>query len=274
MRKNSLNAVLAAVAVLALLVFAYGASNGWFRGPEGPAGPQGESGSEVEADNAGTLSADANDPSDAGEPDEEENDTVGNITANGSGTGTGSALLVYQSADSLDYFGMSNAPDPARQPVFPDVPYGNRPALVAYESPFEDGDFCDNTPCNVDIPQFYYRVMTAGEVTIPGLEVSCVATDTKGCLVIVINHFGETAMYRGATIDHGFTIAGRVWDMSQPSRVSLAGQALLDHYVGRMTASEDGANCGVITACESVEWHFVVIGNGEVQLHWEGEYFR
>lgn len=187
--------------------------------------------------------------------------------------GTGNAQLVYEASDSLDYPGL-NLPDPARQPAYPNVPSGDRPALVAYEGPFEDGDFCDNTPCNVDIPQFYARVMTAGEVTIPGLDVSCVATDTKGCLVIAINHFGETAMYRGATIDHGFTIAGRVWDMSSPELVTLTGQALLDHYVSRMTTSEDGANCGVISACESVEWHVVVIGNGEVQSHWQGEYFR
>lgn len=52
------------------------------------------------------------------------------------------------------------------------------------------------------------------------------------------------------------------------------GQALLDHYVYRMSQVEDGANCGVITACESVEWHVVVIGNGEVQVHWTGTYHR
>jgi len=180
---------------------------------------------------------------------------------------------VYRASGALDYPKVE-PPNASRQLVFPDVPSGDRPALVAYESPFEDGDFCDNTPCNMDVPQFYYRVMTAGQVTIPDLGVDCVATETKGCAVIMINHFGPTAMYRGNTIDHGFTIAGRVWDMGTPEKVTLAAQALLDHYMLRMTGVEDGANCGTIDACQSVEWHVVVVGNDEVQVHWTGIFRR
>jgi hypothetical protein len=187
--------------------------------------------------------------------------------------GSSDLTEVFRAGGSLDYPNPVG-PDASRQPVFPDVAYGSRPALVAYEEPFEDGDFCDSTPCNMDVPQYYYRVMTAGQVTIPDLGVNCVASETKGCLVIVINHFGPTAMWRGNTIDHGFTIAGRVWDMGSPDKVTLAAQALLDHYVLRMTGSEDGANCGVIDACPTVEWHVVVVGNGEGQVHWTGLFRR
>jgi hypothetical protein len=198
---------------------------------------------------------------------------VDNINPAPGGPGTSTVTVVFRSADVLAYPEIV-PPNAARQIIFPDVPHEGRPALVAYESPFEDGDYCDNTPCGMDVPQYYYRVMTAGEVTIPDLGVSCIATPTKGCLVIVVNHFGPTAMYRGNTIDHGFTIAGRVWDMENPEDVSIAGQALLDHYVYRMSAVPDGANCSTIDACETVEWHMVVIGNGESQAHWSGLFRR
>jgi hypothetical protein len=62
--------------------------------------------------------------------------------------------------------------------------------------------------------------------------------------------------------------------MGSPDKVTLAAQALLDHYVLRMTGSEDGANCGVIDACPTVEWHVVVVGNGEGQVHWTGLFRR
>ncbi len=180
---------------------------------------------------------------------------------------------VFRAAGSLDY-PVIQSPDPSRQPVFPDVAYGDRPAIAAYETPFEGGDFCDSTPCNVDLPQYYYRVMTAGEITIPGLGVSCKATAEKGCVVILINHFGPTAMWRENTIDHGFTVAGRVFDMDKPESVTLAAQALLDNYIYRMPAVPDGANCGTIEACPSVEWHILVIGDGEKQVHWTGLFHR
>ena len=54
-------------------------------------------------------------------------------------------------------------------------------------------------------------------------------------LVLVINHYGDTTMYRDDTVDNGFTVAGRVFDMSSPDKVSLVAQSLLDHFVGRMT---------------------------------------
>ncbi|RLC31441.1 hypothetical protein DRH13_03040 [Candidatus Woesebacteria bacterium] len=187
--------------------------------------------------------------------------------------GTSTVEEVFRSVDALDYPEIV-APNASRQVIFPDVPREGKPALAAYESPFEDGDYCDNTPCGMDVPQYYYRVMTAGEVTIPKLNVSCVATSTKGCLVIVINHFGPTAMFRGNTIDHGFTIAGRVWNMERPVNVSVVSQALLDHYVYRMSTVPYGANCSTIDACETVEWHLVVIGDGESQAHWSGLFRR
>ena len=116
--------------------------------------------------------------------------------------------------------------------------------------------------------------MTAGRIMIDQLGVDCTASETKGCAAILINHFGPTAMFRNALVDNGFTIAGRVFDMNSPELTTLAGQALLDHYMGRMTQVADGANCGVISACVQVEWHVVVVGNNTLQVHWTGLYSR
>jgi len=188
-------------------------------------------------------------------------------------SGFGDVVEVFRAFDA-DYPALEK-PDPVRQVSFPDVPFEDRPALVAYESPFEDGDFCDNTPCDVDVPQYYYRVMTAGQITIPDLGINCVATQEKGCAAIIINHFGPTVMYReNNIIDHGFTVAGRIWDMSSPDLVTLTAQALVDHYMYRMTQVEDGANCSTIDACKSVQWDVVIVGNDEKQIHWSGIFFR
>jgi len=187
--------------------------------------------------------------------------------------GEGTVEVIFRADNALDYPDLL-FPNPERQLVFPDVPHGDRPALVAYEAPFEDGDYFEDGKGDVDLPQFYFRVMTAGTIRISQVGVNCVSTETQGCLVILINHFGETTMFRNAEVDNGFTVAGRVWDMSKPELVTLAGQALVDHYAYRMTDVPDGANCGTIDACESIEWHVVMVGNGEVQIHWQGEYFR
>lgn len=189
-------------------------------------------------------------------------------------TVTGTVTTVFTATGALNYAALV-APDPARQTVFPDVANGNRPALVAYEAPFEDGDYFEAGRGDVDLPQYYYRVMTAGTVKIDQLGINCVTTPTKGCAVILVNHFGETAMFRNATVDNGFTVAGLVFDMSSPDKVTLASQALTDHYMYRMTVNpNDGANCSVRTGCVSVEWHVVIVGNGETQIHWTGVYTR
>jgi len=176
-------------------------------------------------------------------------------------------------AESLSYPDIQ-APDPSREPVFPDVPKGNRPPLVAYETPFESGDYFQTGKGDIDVPQYYYRVMTAGKINIPELGVQCQGTDKQGCLVILINHFGPTSMFRNTEVDNGFTVAGRVFDMSTPEKTIQAGQALLDHYIGRMTASPDGANCGTIGACPGVDWHVVIVGNGQSQAQYSGTYNR
>lgn len=180
---------------------------------------------------------------------------------------------VFRAEEALDYPALE-PPDPSRQIVFPDVPHGDRPALVEYGESWEDGDYFEDGEGDIDLPQYHHRVITAGTIRIPQLGVECVSDETTGCLVILINHFGPTAMFRDAEVDNGFTIAGRVWDMSTPQLVTLASQALLDHYAYRMTQVEDGANCGVIKACEQVEWHVIVVGNGEVQVHWSGLFRR
>lgn len=192
---------------------------------------------------------------------------------NENGLAPGSVVEVFKAGDALAYPTLVT-PDPSRQPVFPDVPFGGRPALLAYETPFESGDYFQHRKGDIDVPQFYYRVMTAGEVTVDQLGVSCKATKDKGCAVILINHFGPTAMFRDATADNGFTVAGRVFDMGTPDKTTLAAQALLDHYMGRMTGSTEGANCSTIEACPQVEWHVVVFGNGEPQQHWAGLFSR
>lgn len=197
------------------------------------------------------------------------------IAINEQGTNNVTEVLspIFKAEGALSYPDLIN-PDPSREPVFPDVAKGERPALVAYESPYEDGDYFEDAHGDIDLPQYNYRVMTAGEIKIDQLGIDCKATDETGCLVILINHFGETAMFRDATVDNGFTIAGRVFDMSTPEQVTETGQALLDHYNGRMTESEDGAPCKTIGACKKTEWHVVVVGNGEAQAHWTGIYIR
>lgn len=177
----------------------------------------------------------------------------------------------FRAPESLAYPSII-APDPSRMKVFPDVPTEGHKALVAYESPYEDGDYFEDCHGDVDLPQFNYRVITAGHVKIPELDIDVTGDDDTGVAVILINHFGETAMFRNSEADNGFTIAGRVFDMSKPEQVTEAGQGLLDHYMGRMTESEDGANCGVIEACNDVKYVVAVVGNGELQAKWEGTY--
>lgn len=177
----------------------------------------------------------------------------------------------FRAEGSLNYPSLVN-PDPLREPVFPNVPKGDRKPLMAYETPFEDGDYFEDGNGDVDVPQYYYRVMTAGEIKVPELGIDLNSNDTTGALSIVINHFGETAMFRDAKVDNGFTVAGRVFDMSSPKKVTEAAQALLDHYIGRMTNSEDGANCGTIAACDGVQWNVSIVGNNALQTAFQGMY--
>ncbi len=166
-------------------------------------------------------------------------------------------------------------PDPRRQKVFPDVPHQGRPALVGYERPFEDGDYFETGVGDIDLPQWYYRVITAGKIRIPQLGIDCEGSANKGCSLILINQYGLTAIWRRAEVDNGFTVAGRVFDMSTPEKVTLAAQALLDHVIYRMTVQpNDGANCSILDGCPSVEWHVVVIGDGKPVAHWFGLFRR
>lgn len=174
---------------------------------------------------------------------------------------------VFRAQGSLEYPALT-APDASKWLVFPNE-------LVRYEAPFEDGDYFETGHGDIDLPQYYFRVITAGEIEIPQLGISCIATPEKGCAVILINHFGETVMFRNTVVDNGFTVAGLVFDMSTPEKVvTEVAQALLSHYMFRMTMTSEGANCGTVTACESVEWHVVVVGNGKVQVHWTGLFRR
>ncbi len=208
-------------------------------------------------------------------PEEITTTTEGQIAQENQGTNnlTGTVDAIFKAEGALAYPDIMN-PDPLREPLFPNVPKGERPALAAYESPFEDGDYFEDAHGDIDLPQYYFRTMTAGEIKIDELGIDCKATDERGCLVVLVNNFGETAIFRDEIVDNGHTDAGRIFDMSTPEQVTEVSQALLDHKIGRMTESEDGANCGTIGACKEVEWHVVVVGNGEAQAHWTGIYAR
>jgi|GEM_PF-3025581 len=181
--------------------------------------------------------------------------------------------LLFLASDALDYPEIL-APSPNRQVVYPDIPCGDNPALVEYGLAWEDADYFEDGHGDVDLSQYHARINTAGVIVIKQIDVNCHSTATKGCALLLINHFGPTVMFRDAEIDNGFTVSGRVWDMGEPENVTTAAQALLDLMTYRMTVSEDGANCSVIDACEELEWHVVIIGDGEVQAHWTGLYVR
>lgn len=167
------------------------------------------------------------------------------------------------------------APDPKRQPVFPYAPFAERPALAAYEEPFEDGDYFEAGFGDVDLPQYYYRIVTAGKIRISELGVDCTAEGNRGCALVIINHYGPTAMWRDVEVDNGFTVAGLVFDMENPEKVTLAAQALIDHVIYRMTVKPNpGANCSTIDGCPSVEWHVVIVGDGKPVAHWNGLFRR
>lgn len=228
----------------------------------------------VPLDEGGSGTVDAADQGADGENDQADQALVDSECSDPSvPVGTSTVVEVYRAPDALNY-PMILGPDVSAQILFPDVPCGDQPPLMAYESPFEDGDYCPSVVCDFDVPQYYWRVFTAGKIVVDDFGVDCIATAVKGCGLIVINHFGPTSMWRDATIDNGFTVAGRVFDMSSPDLVTLVSQVALNHVTYRMTLIEDGANCSVITACQQFEWHIVIVGNGEMMVHWFGIYTR
>lgn len=186
---------------------------------------------------------------------------------------TEKTVEIARSTDSLAYPALQ-MPDPTRELVFPDVKKGDRSPLAAFEQPFSNGDYFHAGFGEVDVPQYYYRLITGRTIMVPELGLNVKSAGRKGALVLLINHFGETAAYRSCVAENCYTVAGRVFDMSSPEKVGQVSQALLDHQLGRMTNSADGANCSVIDACNSVEWHTVVIGNGKSQLHQAGLYTK
>lgn len=186
---------------------------------------------------------------------------------------TGQLQEISKAVGALAY-PILGVPSAARQPVFPNVPYKDRPALAEYVPSAANWDYFHTGRGEVALPQYHYRLITGRRVAIPELAVDVSSNGRRGALVLLVNHFGETATWRNAIAENSFTVAGRVWDMSTPNKVTLASQALLDHYVGRMTTSTDGANCSVIEACQQVEWHVIVVGGGKSQVHWAGIYTK
>jgi hypothetical protein len=187
----------------------------------------------------------------------------------------------FTSSDSLAYPDMKAA-DPSRSGTdFPDDVVNGVKPLVGYDVSFQNGDYFQNCNGDTDVPQYYWRVETTGYFYIPKSDdtpedIVCMAAEHKGCALIYINHFGPTMKINDVYDDNGFTVAGQVWDMSQPQNVTAAAQTLVDHYVYRMIFGDgvairnDAANCSVIEGCQSVEWHVVVYGNGKLQKHWTG----
>lgn len=189
----------------------------------------------------------------------------------------------FTAPDSLAYPDMIAA-DPNRSgPLFPDTnAYGHEPR-AGYDVSFQNGDYFQDCTGDTDVPQYYWRVETTGYFWIPKSQntpedIVCMASEKKGCALIYINHFGPTMKINGVYDDNGFTVAGPTWDLSTPDKVTSTAQDLVDHYVYRMiygdaaSGRNDGTNCGVIDGCNSVEWHVVVYGNGELQKHWTGLY--
>lgn len=187
--------------------------------------------------------------------------------------GTGDVELVFKASDALDYPSLIT-PDYNRQLVFPDVEFGGRPKLAEYLPSWESNDYFHNDIGDVDVPMWSHRMITSGRIKIDELDIDCTGDEVTGCGAIIINHFGPTAYWEDATVDTGFTVVGLVFDMETPEKVTLAAQALLDHMTGRMTVEPDGSNCSTRDACEKFEWHVIVVGNGEVQIHWTGVYTR
>ncbi len=190
----------------------------------------------------------------------------------------------FTASDSLAYPDMI-AVDPGRSgPRFPDTDEYGHPPRVAYEQSSEDANYFEDCFGDMDVPQFYYRVNTAGYFWIPksddtGEDIVCMAEEHKGCALITINHFGPTMKLNGVFVDNGFTYFGRVFNMETPQMVTDAAQDLTDHVNYRMiygdspqTGFNDGTNCGDINGCTDVEWHVVVYGNGTLQKHWTGLY--
>lgn len=196
-----------------------------------------------------------------------------------------SVKVSFTAADSLAYPDMVAA-DPNRSgKLFPDTNiYGHAPR-VGYDVSFQNGDYFEDCFGDTDVPQFYWRVETTGYFWIPKSgntpeDIVCMASEKKGCALIYVNHFGPTMKINGVYDDNGFTVAGRVWDMSTPDKVTAAAQDLVDHYVYRMIFGDnvatwnEGTNCGSIEGCNSVEWHVVLYGNGKLQKHWAGLWSR
>lgn len=170
--------------------------------------------------------------------------------------------------------GQIQAPNPARAPAFPDVAQNGLPPQVEYVPSSANWDVWQTGKGELDVPQYHYKLFTARKIELDQLGINMESSGKKGCLAIVINYFGDTAAYKNTTVENGFTVAGRVWDMSTPDKMVTAAQALLDHQTGQMVNSPNGANCSTIDACKQVEWHVVVIGGGKPVVHWAGLYTK
>lgn len=198
-------------------------------------------------------------------------------------TVSGSMSALYKAPDALAYPDMKPV-DPNRSgELFPDTDiYGESPR-VGYEQSWENNDYFEDCFGDTDVPQYWWRVVTTGYFWIPASgkvaqDVSCIATERKGCMLLYINHYGTTAKFNGVYSDNGFTVAGETWNLDTPDKVTKTAQVLTDHFVYRMLYGEnggvrnDGTNCGYVDGCNSVEWHVVILGNGKMIEHWAGIY--
>lgn len=195
------------------------------------------------------------------------------------------SMYTTGAVDYLHYPEMEPA-DPNRSgELFPDENlYGEEPR-AGYEESWENNDYFEDCFGDTDVPQYNWRVVTTGYFWIPADEqtpedIVCMATETKGCALIYINHYGPTMKVNGVYADNGFTVAGPTWDLSTPDKVTATAGDLVDHYVYRMIYADgsdernDGTNCGVVEGCYSVEWHVVVYGNNVLLKHWAGTYVQ
>lgn len=123
-----------------------------------------------------------------------------------------------------------------------------------------------NSKADFNIAAMHYRLFT-GDYAIEGVD-ECHADQTggTGCAIAVFNVGNVTAMYRGATLDYGFTVTGRYWN---GDAMSTTVWALASNTYFNMTdanAVNRGANCSIPGGCTKVRFTWVVTSGNEVLL--------
>ena len=169
-------------------------------------------------------------------------------------------------------------PNPGVWKVFPNVANPDVPEFSVangMEYGMADSPFCDQDQrCDFVVPAWSYRLIS-GDYKF--LDIQCQNTDPnarKGCLLVLINVMDQSFIWRNQSVDNGFTVTGRYWNGDQLQwgvwgLVSNASANMLGMKTFRNPLTGDvlnsgqlpgnaGANCGVVTACPTVDLTVVV----------------